>query len=98
MTTLEKLQVRLAEVRAQMSVLRNEEADLEQQITAINCPFSVGDIVEFGWTHNRRRAKVSGIACRYGHWMLLAQNIKKDGSLGADVAIEPIHDPVKVSA
>lgn len=96
--TIDKLQVRLAEVRAQMSALRNEEADLEQQIAAINCPFSVGDIVEFGWARNRRKAKVSGIACRYGHWMLLAQNVKKDGSLGADVDIDPIHNPVKVSA
>ncbi|KAA0089325.1 hypothetical protein CIW54_07610 [Paraburkholderia sp. T12-10] len=96
--TIDKLQVRLAEVRAQINVLANEKSDLEQQIAAIKCPFSVGDIIEFGWARNRRKAKVSGIACRYGHWMLLAQNVKKDGSLGADVDIEPIHKPVKVSA
>lgn len=96
--TIDKLQVRLAEVRAQLSILRNEEADIEQQIAAINCPFAVGDIVEFGWARNRRKAKISGIACRYGGWMLLAQNVKKDGSLGADVTIEPIHRPQKVSA
>ena len=96
--TIDKLQVRLAEVRVQISVLANEQSDLEQQIAAINCPFAVGDIVEFGWGCNRRKAKVSGIACRYGHWMLLAKNVKKDGSLGADVDINPIQNPVKVSA
>lgn len=96
--TIDELKVRLAEVRERMSALAKEAIDLERQIAAINCPFSIGDVVEFGWPRNRRKAKVTGITSKYGRWELIAQNVRKDGSLGATVSIESIHSPVKVSA
>jgi hypothetical protein len=96
--SIDQLKARLADLREQRRILSVAIVDVEQQIAALECPFSVGDVVEFGWTNNRRRAQITFIGCRYGHWTLAAQNVRKDGSLGATVQIDHCHQPVKVSA
>jgi hypothetical protein len=94
--TIEQLKIRREEVRAQLALLHHEDSELSRQIVAIECPFYIDDIVEFGYTDNRRLAKVTGIACAYGAWELVAQNIKKDGSLGAEIRIGSGHLPKKM--
>ncbi|CAG4889543.1 hypothetical protein R69919_00768 [Paraburkholderia gardini] len=90
--------MRLGNLRTDQGKLNKEIEALEKQLAEIKSPFVVGEKIEFRYGRGRIQGVVIGVFPRYGNYMLVAQRLKKDGSLGATVSVFTYDKPEKVAA
>jgi len=97
--SIQDLKLRLSCAQARRQEIDEEISGIQKQIAALDCPFKVGDTVEFGYRkESRRRGIVVDIVFRYGDWALLVHRLRKDGSRGAEIRVSKYENPEMVPA
>jgi hypothetical protein len=94
----QEIKTRLGDLRAERGKINKEIEALEKHLAEIKSPFAVGDKIEFRYGRGRIQGVVTGILLIYGSYKLIAQRIKKDGSLGAAVSVATYDKPEKAAA